>query len=393
MSAAGATLDYSFSPLSRSRSRRIRVGILCSDFSARSETFVAIPFFRHLDRTRFETLLLSQHRFAIDSHSSALAKLVDHAIVLPRDLNQQVLLIRGLQLDALVIGTNITAVQSTTFLLTLHRLAPVQIANCCSPTSTGNPVIDYFLSGSLAEGSAKPETLYSENLLMLQGTGLCFDYSFDQTKPARIDRTKLGISQDMIVFTSGANMNKIGPEVRRAWAHILSRTPNSVLILYPYGTAWQRSYPRKAFEAEMRSALAQAGVEEKRIRFLNALSSRSNVKAVLRLSDVYLDSFPYGGANTMIDPLELGIPSVAMRGPYQRFNQGAAILDDLGIPDLAANDAEDYCRLAVTLGTKPMIRKQLSKVIKDNIKEVPKFLNTVDYGSQLGSLLTKICRP
>jgi predicted O-linked N-acetylglucosamine transferase (SPINDLY family) len=79
-----------------------------------------------------------------------------------------------------------------------------------------------------------------------------------------------------------------------------------------------------------------------------------------------------------------------MRGPYQRFNQGAAILDDLGMPDLAANDVEDYCRLAITLGTKPIIRSQLSKIVQSKIQEEPRFLNTVDYGCQLAELLKKL---
>ena len=378
------------SPAPRPSGRRIKLGILCNDCSARTETFVTLPLFRHLDRADFEIWLLSQHRFDIDTHGAAVAACAEHAVVLPRFLKDQVARIRELGLDALVFSTNVTLVQNNPSLLALHRLAPIQIATCCSPTTTGMPTIDFFLSGDLAETAAMPQDLYTETLLRLQGTGLCFDYSLDHAVQPRLDRARLGIPDDAILFASGANMHKIGPQTRRAWARILAETPRSFLVTYPYGSAWGRNYPRRDFEAEMRAALSERGVDAGRVIFLEPLKSRGNVKAVLALADIYLDSFPYGGANTIIDPLELGIPAIAMRGTFQRSQQGAAILDDLGLPDLAAKDVAEYCDLAVFLASKPGFRAAIADRIRQRMREQPRFLDAKNYARQFGTLIRSL---
>ena len=387
----GFDLDPGLAP--RPAGGRIRLGILCNDASARTETFVTLPLFRHLDRANFEVWLLSQHPFDLDPHGIAVAQHAEHALVLPTHLRDQVARIRDLGLDVLVFATNVTAVQNSSFFLALHRLAPVQIANCCSPTSTGIPTIDHFLSGDLAEASPDPQARDTERLLRLRGTGLCFDYSLAPSPSPPLDRARLGIPAEAVVFASGAHMVKIGPETRMAWARILARTPGAVLVTYPYGGAWERNNPRQLFEARVRADLATQGVDPDRVKFLQPLNSRGNVKAVLALADIYLDSFPYGGANTIIDPLELGVPAIAMRGGFQRSQQGAAILDDLGLPDLAAKDAREYCDLAVFLGTKPVLRAAIAEQVRRRMRDRPRFLDAADHAAQIGAILHALVRP
>jgi predicted O-linked N-acetylglucosamine transferase (SPINDLY family) len=164
-------------------------------------------------------------------------------------------------------------------------------------------------------------------------------------------------------------------------------------VTYPYGGAWERNNPRQLFEARVRADLATQGVDPDRVKFLQPLNSRGNVKAVLALADIYLDSFPYGGANTIIDPLELGVPAIAMRGGFQRSQQGAAILDDLGLPDLAAKDAREYCDLAVFLGTKPVLRAAIAEQVRRRMRDRPRFLDAADHAAQIGAILHALVRP
>jgi predicted O-linked N-acetylglucosamine transferase (SPINDLY family) len=387
---AGFATRPDLPPAERRAAGRTRIGILCNHFAAHPETFVTMPLFRHLDRSRFEIHLLSQLPFDVDAHAVAVAQLAEHAIVLPGSLADKLAAVRKLDLDVLCVGTNVTAGMNASFLLALHRLARIQIAGCCSPATTGISGIDYFLSGDLAETSPDPQRLYTEKLIRLRGTGMCFDTSLDSVPPLRLDRTALGIPGDATVFASGANMNKIGPELRKAWARILAGTPGSVLVTYPYGSTWDLTYPRAVFESAMRAALAAESVDEARVIFLDPLKSRAKVKAVLAHADIYLDSFPYGGANTIVDALEQGIPSIAMRGGFQRSQQGAAILEDLGMDDLVARDLDDYCRLAIALGTGSVIREDISERIADRMRAKPRFLDSVDYAGQFGELVSEL---
>ena len=60
-------------------------------------------------------------------------------------------------------------------------------------------------------------------------------------------------------------------------------------------------------------------------------------------TDMYVDSFPYTGATSLMDPLEAGVPPITMAGDRLRFGQGdASILRELGMPELIATSAENY---------------------------------------------------
>jgi predicted O-linked N-acetylglucosamine transferase (SPINDLY family) len=72
---------------------------------------------------------------------------------------------------------------------------------------------------------------------------------------------------------------------------------------------------------------------------------------VLKLADVYLDSYPYAGANSTVDPLEVGLPTVVREGNNLRSRQGAAILRDIQLFDLIADTEEAYINLRFALGT------------------------------------------
>src|SRR5579862_3719688 len=53
----GCALDWQFAP--RPDVKRIRLGILATNFKPSSETFATLPVYRHVDRSLFETVLIS----------------------------------------------------------------------------------------------------------------------------------------------------------------------------------------------------------------------------------------------------------------------------------------------------------------------------------------------
>ena len=167
LEAINYELDWTFP--SRTELGKIRLGVLAFDFSARTETFVTLPVFRDLDRSRFQIIL-----FALRSDGSAMERLcAQHAgrlVVLPGDLQAQVKSMRDADLDLLFIGGNVTAAATDLTAIALHRLARVQMTGICCCVTTGMRNVDQFLSGTLSE-PADGALHYTEKLQMIDEIG------------------------------------------------------------------------------------------------------------------------------------------------------------------------------------------------------------------------------
>ena len=386
----GHPLDHTFGP--RPARERLRLGILAAHYSPQTETYATLPVYRHLDRTRFEVILysLAQTGHPLEQYC---ARHADRFVTLPRDLGQRVQTLRAADLDLIFLGTNTTAVANEISLLAMHRLARVQVAGVCSCVTTGMRSVDYYLSGGLSE-PPDAQSHYTEKLLMLEGPAHCYDFEGEQLPaagraPARED---LGIPEGAVVFISGANFYKILPEVERTWMRVLSSVPESRLVLYPFNPNWSDSYPVAPFLERLAAAAAAQGIDLKRLVILRPAASRADVLQRLRLADVYLDSFPFSGATSLLDPLEAGLPAVVMDGRSFRTLVGAALLREMQMEDTIAKDPDAYAALAVRLAADPDLRKSLRTRIRSRMEAVPRFLDTRRYGDQVGAAFAKIWR-
>jgi FkbM family methyltransferase len=382
----GESIDYIFParPLER---QKIRLGILTKHFGAMTETFATLPAFEYLDRNQFEIIL-----YAINLNGNALEKYcqqrADKLVKLSDDLANQVQTIRGDDLDILLIGTNVAAVTHPITLLAIHRLARIQVTCFNSPVTTGIRNIDYYIAGKLMEPSPESQENYREKLVTIEGVGCCFSYNMEPySATVKSNRKNIGISEDAIVFISSANFFKLIPELRETWAKILAKVPNSFLVLMPFGQSWTNSYPAVNFVKNMESILQKYGVESNRLRVLKAFPNRADVKEVLKLADVYLDSYPYAGTTSLVDPLEVALPTVVQEGNKLRSRMGAALLRSLSMNDLITNNEESYIQLAVSLATNPQLRQQKREEIAQKMQNNPPFLDSRAYSLSLGNLL------
>jgi predicted O-linked N-acetylglucosamine transferase (SPINDLY family) len=389
LKARGHQIDFSFDKRPANRGK-IRLGILKASFAPISETFTTIPAFEHLDRERFEIILyvLNASDRPLDIYCQSRA---DKLVKLPQELRSQVETIRADDLDILFVGSIVTNAAQNIILLALHRLARLQTTYFASPVTTGIRNIDYYISGTLTEPLQEAQAQYRERLVMMNGTGFCFNYTI-QKQEARInpDRKRLGISEIAVVFISGANTFKIIPELRETWAKIIAAVPNSVLVLYPFGNTWSGDYVKQPFINKMSAIFDKYSIAHTRLILLDTLANREDVKTVLKLADVYLDSYPYAGANSTVDPLEVGLPTVVREGNNLRSRQGAAILRNIQLFDLIADTEEAYINLSVALGTNAQLRKQKREEIENKMQQQPRFLDSRAYSAALGEVFEKM---
>jgi predicted O-linked N-acetylglucosamine transferase (SPINDLY family) len=310
---------------------------------------------------------------------------------MPKDVKEWGGTIRTDDLDILFFGNNTTAGVNSSTILGTHRLARRQCVHFCSPVTTGLKHVDYFLLGSLIDPEGKAETEYSEKLLRMPGSGICFSMG-PQSKaiPSRFARRDFGIPENRALFVSGANFHKITPELRSIWARIIADVKESVLVLYPFGPAWSSSYPERRFTEELKAVFRRYGISRERLFILKPFEKQEHIKSFLVLADVYLDATPYSGATSLLDPLEAGVPPVVTEGPELRFCQGAAMLKELGVPDLVAESEEAYVRLAVRLGTDPDFRQAKSMEIREKMAQGPPFLDPRSYAEKVGKVLKSV---
>lgn len=367
--------------------RRLRVGFINRHFGSQTETYTTLPTFEQLDPERFEVLLFATAATGSDLENYARSRAAELR-VLPADPRAQVDELRAAGLDVAVFGTNVTAVFHEITRLALHRVAPLQVVNNSSCTTTGFPEIDVYVSGALTE-APEAATHFSERLALLPGPTHAFNYESDRVEPCRTwTRADLGLPEDAIVFVSAANYFKVIPEMRDTWARLLAAVPGSRLLLHPFNPNWSSAYPIKRFAAECDAALAAHGVATDRLVISSMkFPSRTDVKELLRVGDIYLDSYPFGGVNSLVDPLELGMPVVVREGRTFRSRMGAALLRSLGLEFLAATDEAGYLSLATQLAQDPAARAQLKGHIDAQMQRLPIFLDSLAHSEAFGALL------
>ncbi len=389
LKSAGFHLDYAFPPRPTNRTR-IRLGIHIKKWTPYSEVFASLPVFTYLDRNKFE-LFLYVNSSDGNPTEQYVRSLADKFTLLPDDMKLCISPFRDDDLDVLFFCNNSTAVLSHSLILGSHRLARQQFVHFCNPGTTGLRNMDYFAIGSFIQNRDGRNTHFSEKLIEMNGSGICFEVpDRPKTKEHKTERKDLGIPEGSILFASGANFFKIIPELRLIWARIIASNSAFVLVLYPFGPAWSSKYPSGPFVTEMKGIFQQHGIESSNLIILNPFQNQDDIKSFLSIADVYLDALPYSGATSLIDPLTMGVPPVVMEGTELRFCQGAAMLKEMGMNDLIAGNEEEYMKIALRLAADADFRRNQSDEILKKMRKGPPFLDSRSYGKQMEKALGHI---
>jgi protein O-GlcNAc transferase len=367
--------------------RRLRIGFINRHFSPQTETYTTLPTFEHLDAERFEVMLFAHGESGTPLEQYARSRAASFQI-LSESVDGQVQQLLAANLDVAVFGTNVTAVPNEVLRLALHRVAPLQVVNNSSCTTSGLPEIDLYVSGDLTE-SAEAPSHFSERLGLLSGPAHAFNYTADQQEPGDAwTRAALGVPDDAVLFVTAANYFKVIPEVQHTWARLLKAVPGSRLLVHPFNPNWSSSYPIKRFCAEFDRVLSEHGVSGDRLVIsTNKFPSRADVKELLRVGDIYLDTFPFGGVNSLVDPLECGIPVITREGQTFRSRMGAAVLRALQLDEFVATDEASYLKLAADLATDAARRTAVRERVAKAMERAPIFLDTLAASDGFGALM------
>jgi predicted O-linked N-acetylglucosamine transferase (SPINDLY family) len=116
----------------------------------------------------------------------------------------------------------------------------------------------------------------------------------------------------------------------------------------------------------LRASFAARGIAPERVEFVGRRARRGYLELHDRI-DIALDTFPYHGHTTTLDALWMGVPTVTMRGQTRAAREGPAMLEAVGLEDLAADDGEAFVRIATKLADDPPRLRELRKSLRERM--------------------------
>jgi predicted O-linked N-acetylglucosamine transferase (SPINDLY family) len=205
--------------------------------------------------------------------------------------------------------------------------APCQITYLGYSGTTGMSCFDYRIVDKFtdAEKNTSEELLYTDDCFLCYSPRAC---DVPEIQEVRSDKFR---------FSSFARVEKITPEMVGIWNTILTRCPDSELVL-----------KAKAFDDEdvkSRYIKMFAG-NESRIKILPQAEYVKKHLARYNEVDLTLDTFPYSGTTTTCESLIMGVPVVTMFGRSHQSRVTASILKNSGYQDWCCSNPDSYISMA-----------------------------------------------
>lgn len=239
------------------------------------------------------------------------------------------------------------------FKLACMRLCDKQITSWGHPETSGLPTMDYFISSDFLEDKAS-DNYYREKLVKLSNLGSYYTpISVEYPDELDIKYTKKNDFKRLLCL--GAP-NKYMPEYDFIFVEIIKKI-DKIKFLFMQ-------------DANGRHAALLARL--KKLFILNNLNitnyielcphdmNRHDFSAVMKNSDLMLDSIGFSGFNTAMQSIECLLPIVTKNSPYMRGRNASAILKKMDLPELIVESDQDFINLVVKLIS--------NKEFYDNIK-------------------------
>ncbi len=317
--------------------RPLRIGYLSRDLRRHPVAFFLDPVLEAHDRERFPVTCYSDVA-APDQMTGRLKGLVERWREVTSLSDEQ--LAEQIRADGIDVLVDLAGHAGNTRLLVFARKpAPVQVTWLGYPNTTGLKTMDYRITDAWADPPGWSEHLHSEQLVRLPGGFSCWR----PPAGAPEEGPPPCLSRDGISFGSFNYLPKVNSRVVEVWGEILRRTPGSRLVLkYAGGND-------PGVRGRIEGEFARLGVGAERL-VLQGLTHgwREHLSAYGEV-DIALDPFPYNGTTTTCDALWMGVPVLTLAGRTHAGRVGVSLLNQIGLPELAADSPARYIELAVEL--------------------------------------------
>ncbi|MFN4194210.1 MAG: hypothetical protein ACK4HM_00030 [Thermosynechococcus sp.] len=230
------------------------------------------------------------------------------------------------------------------------RLAPIQVMSYGHSVSTFGAKIDYFIAGGAVEPPQAAQ-YYSERLVLLPGLGQGFvrpPYQPQYPVPAT----------DPLVINCSWYAQKVNPHLLQLLRWILAESQQPLLFQIFAATGATTRNDFLPFLRDIQQFLPPQSVR------VIVYKPYAEYMALMERGAFALDSYPFGGDNTVVDSLLIGKPIITYEGQRWYGRIGSAILRQVGLEELVATSDREYVQKALRLIKDADYRQSLSQQLQ-----------------------------
>ncbi|MCO5065587.1 MAG: tetratricopeptide repeat protein [Rhizobiaceae bacterium] len=356
-----APADPSLGPFStRAPGGPIRIGYFSADFHEHATAWLMAGLFDQHDKSQFEVTAFS---FGPDCSApirqrieGSFSRFLDVRAMSDVEVARTA---RDMRLDIAIDLKGFTqAARTGIFAL---RAAPVQINYLGYPGTIGASYIDYIV----ADATIIPDHLrehYSEKVIRLPHS-----YQINDDKreigASGISRRDCDLPGNGFVYACFNNSWKITPEQLDSWVRILRAVEGSVLWLLGGS---------RGFEDNLRREASSRGLNPDRLVFAPRVQLAVHLERIA-LADLFIDNYPCNAHTTASDALWVGLPVLTRPGASFATRVAASLLNAIDLPEMIAEDAAAYERLAIDFGKNPEKLQAIRTKLAQNRSTAPLF--------------------
>jgi hypothetical protein len=223
-----------------------------------------------------------------------------------------------------------------TMFLSNLRVAPLQITTLGHSASTFAPQMDYFV---IDEDFVGDEACFSEKVIKMPVDAFPFIPSINT--PETLAQAPMREAPEVVQVAMAASTMKLNPEFLQACRKIADQSATPVHFNFFIGFATGLMY--KHVEQVIKSHLGGRVT-------IHAHQSYADYLQKAAACDLYINPFPFGNMNGIVDMMSLGLVGVCKSGrePHEHIDQG--LFERLGMPGwLVTKSTEAYINAALRL--------------------------------------------
>lgn len=211
------------------------------------------------------------------------------------------------------------------------RLAPIQCYTLGHPATTHSPAVDYALVPELVPGDP---SCFAETVVLTRRLA-----SMAMRKDATFPEPELRRSPELLRIAVPSMASKLTAPFLSVCQNLNRRSRRALEFhFFPNEVGLTLFHAAREIRKWVPGALVHGRYDYG--AYLRALSA----------CDVHLSTFPFGGTNSNIDSMRLGVPLVTLEGLETHSQTDAAMLRAAGMPEsLIARDAAEFEDIALRL--------------------------------------------
>ncbi|WP_233874670.1 peptide transporter [Paraburkholderia adhaesiva] len=227
----------------------------------------------------------------------------------------------------------------TTMVLACLRVAPLQMMALGHPATTHGHAMDYVV---VEEDYVGDEACFSEKLLKLPRDGMPYRPPAAMTQ-MKLERGHLGspATPDTVRIAVAATIIKLNPGFLRMCGQIVREAKVPVEFHFLVGQASGITYPQ--LRHIIRRLVGEKAVTHKHQNYESYMK-------VIADCDMFMNPFPFGNTNGIVDTVWAGLVGVCKTGPEVNEHIDEGMFRRLGFPEWTIADThEDYKAAALRM--------------------------------------------